>query len=325
MKSIFKKILLKNVKRHLGKDRAEKVSAYSIAKEAIKLHVTVQHFLKDVVFISVGILSAGFGLKSFLLPNGFIDGGVTGISLLTEALTNYPLSLLIVVINVPFIILGYFQIGKSFSVKSVFAIIGLAIVLATINYPIITSDKLLVAVFGGFFLGAGIGLSVRGGGVLDGTEVLAIYLSKKTGLTIGDLILGFNILIFASAAYLLSIEVALYSILTYLTASKTVDFVIEGVEEYIGLTIISAHSEEIRIMIIEKMGRGVTIYDGKRGFGKQGENLNRTDIIYSVITRLELTKFKTEIEKLDPNAFIVMNSVRDLKGGMIKKRVFKEK
>jgi len=325
VKSIFKQILLGNIKRHLGKDRAEKISDYSIAKQAIKLQVTAKRLLKDVIFISVGILSAGFGLKSFLLPNGFIDGGVTGISLLTQAVTKYPLPVLIVLINVPFVILGYFQIGKSFSVKSVFAILGLAIALATINYPIITSDKLLVAVFGGFFLGAGIGLSVRGGGVLDGTEVLAIYLSRKTGLTLGDLILIFNIFIFASAAYLLSIEAALYSILTYLAASKTVDFVIEGVEEYIGVTIISPHSEDIRVMIIEKLGRGVTIYDGKRGFGKRGDNLNKTDIIYSVITRLELTKFQTEIQKIDPNAFIVMNSVKDLKGGMIKKRIFKEK
>jgi len=323
VKSLFKKIILDTIKRHLGEDRAVKISDYAIAKQAIKIQVTALRLLKDIVFISIGVLSAGFGLKGFLLPNGFIDGGVTGISLLTEALTDYPLSILIVLINVPFIILGYFQIGKAFAIKSVIAILGLAIVLVTIDYPIITSDKLLVAVFGGFFLGAGIGLSVRGGGVLDGTEVLAIYLSRKKGLTIGDLILIFNIIIFSSAAYLLSMETALYSILTYLAASKTVDFIIEGVEEYIGVTIISTHSEEIRVMIIEEMGRGVTIYYGKRGFGKRGENLNKTDIIYSVITRLELAKFQTEIQKIDPNAFIVMNSVKDLKGGMIKKRVFK--
>ena len=204
------------------------------------------------------------------------------------------------------------------------AIVGLAIALALINYPIITPDKLLVAIFGGFFLGAGIGLSVRGGGVLDGTEVLAIYLSRKMGMTIGDLILGFNIIIFSIAAYLLSVETALYSILTYLAASKTVDFIVEGIDEYIGVTVISSHSEEIRVMITEKLGRGVTMYSGKRGFGKRGENLDKTDILYSVVTRLEINKLKTEIQKIDPNAFIVMNSVKDLKGGMIKKRRFKE-
>jgi len=324
MKPIFNKIIIETTKRHLGKDRADKISNYVIAKQSIKLKVTATRLFKDIVFISIGILSAGFGLKGFLLPNGFIDGGVTGISLLTEALTNYPLPILLVIINAPFIILGYFQIGKSFAIKSIVAIVGLAIALTWIDFPIITSDKLLVAVFGGVFLGAGIGLSVRGGGVLDGTEVLAIYLGRKTGLTIGDFILVFNIFIFSIAAYLLSIETALYSILTYLAASKSVDFVIEGVEEYIGVTIISTHSEEIRVMIIEKMGRGVTIYDGKRGFGKRGENLNKTDIIYSVITRLELTRLQTEVQKIDPNAFIVMNSVKDLKGGMIKKRQFRE-
>lgn len=325
MKSWFQRLILQTFKVHLGKERVEQVSDYVIAKESLKLKVTATHLIKDIIFISLGILSAGFGLKGFLLPNGFIDGGVTGISLLTEILTDYPLSILIVVINAPFILLGYFTIGKSFAIKSVLAIIGLAVTLALVNYPIITSDKLLIAVFGGFFLGAGIGLSVRGGSVLDGTEVLAIYLGRKTGLTIGDLILVFNIIIFSTVAYLLSVETALYSILTYLSASKTIDFVIEGVEEYIGVTIISPHSEDIRVMIIEKMGRGITIYDGKRGYGKRGENLDKTDIIYSVITRLEIAKLHKEVEKIDPNAFVVMNSVKDLKGGMIKKRHFNEK
>lgn len=293
-----------------------------VDKELLNARIITWQLLRDVVFISLGILSAGFGLKGFLLPNGFIDGGVTGISLLIKELTDYSLSILIIVINIPFIALGYFQIDKSFVVKSIIAIVGLAITLVLIDYPIITSDKLLVAVFGGFFLGAGIGLSVRGGGVLDGTEVLAIYLSRKTGLSIGDFVLIFNILIFSTAAYFLSLEVALYSILTYLSASKTMDFIIEGIEEYIGVTIISSHHEKIRMMIIEELGKGVTIYQGKEGFGKQGENPDSTNIVYCVITRLEIGKFQNEILKLDPTAFIVMNSVRDLKGGMIKKRQF---
>lgn len=318
MDSLFQRA----IKKYLGTNN---VSDYFVAKQFVSFKVTVKSLLKDIVFIALGILAAGFGLKGFLLPNHFIDGGVTGISLLAEELTNYPLYILIVIINAPFIILGYFQIGKSFAIKSSLAILGLSCALVFINYPIITSDKLLVAVFGGFFLGAGIGLSVRGGSVLDGTEVLAVYLGRKTGLTIGDLIFIFNIIIFSTAAYLLSIETAMYSILTYLTAAKTIDFIIEGVEEYIGVTIISNHSEEIRLMIIGKMGKGVTIYNGKSGFGKKGENLIEQDIIYSVITRLEISKIKTEIEKIDPNAFLIMNSVKDLKGGMIKKRQFKEK
>ena len=285
----------------------------------------IKNLFKNLFFITLGVIAAGFGLKGFLLPNGFIDGGVTGISLLVEALTDYPLSLLIVIINAPFIILGYFQLGKLFAIKSIVAIVGLAFALLVIDYPIITSDKLLIAVFGGFFLGSGIGLAIRGGGVLDGTEVLAIYLTKKTGFTIGDLILIFNIIIFAVAAYLLSIETAMYSILTYLTASKTVNLVVEGVEEYIGVTIISTHSEDIRIMIIEKMGKGVTIYNGKRGFGKRGENLNTTDVIYSVITRLEMSKLQNEIQKIDANAFIVMNKVMDLQGGHLPRNKYFKK
>ena len=282
----------------------------------------MKNLLKHAFFISLGVLSAGFGLKGFLLPNGFIDGGITGISLLFEALTNYPLALLIVIINTPFIILGYFQIGKLFTIKSIAAISGLAFALIFVDYPIITSDKFLIPVFGGFFLGSGIGLTIRGGGVLDGTEVLAIYLTKKTGLTIGDLIFIFNIIIFAIAAYLLSIETALYSILTYLTASKTVNIVVDGVEEYIGVTIISSKSEEIRIMIIEEMGKGVTIYNGKRGYSKTGNNLNNTDVIYSVITRLEMTRLQTEIQKIDSDAFIIMNKVMDLQGGHLPKNKF---
>ena len=294
----------------------------TVIQKKSNFNLTVKNLLKHVFFISLGVLSAGFGLKGFLLPNGFIDGGVTGISLLFEALTNYPLALLIVIINAPFIVLGYFQIGKLFTIKSIAAISGLALALIFIDYPIITSDKLLIAVFGGFFLGSGIGLTIRGGGVLDGTEVLAIYLTKKTGLTIGDLILIFNIIIFAVAAYLLSVETALYSILTYLTASKTVNLVVEGVEEYIGVTIVSTKSEEIRIMIIEEMGKGVTIYNGKRGYGKRGENLNKTDVIYSVITRLEMTRLQTEIQKIDSDAFIIMNKVMDLQGGHLPKNKF---
>ena len=314
--------LLKSLKNLLGK-RGEHITEMELAKQSISLRDNFKRWIKEFVFLVVGVLSAGFGLHGFLLPNDFIDGGVTGISLLTGVLTGYPLPILIVVINIPFIILGYFQIGRSFVIKSVIAILGLALALNYIHYPIITSDKLLVSVFGGFFLGAGIGLSVRGGGVLDGTEVLAIYLGRKTGLTIGDLILLFNIVIFSTAAYLLSIEIALYSILTYLSASKTVDFVIEGVEEYIGVIIISKRSEAVRLMVTEKMGRGVTIYMGKSGFGNR-EELKRSEILYSVITRLEIGRMQNEIKAIDPEAFIVMNSVRDLKGGMIKKRQFKE-
>lgn len=277
-------------------------------------------FLKDWIFIVLGTISAAFGLKGFLLPNSFIDGGVTGISLILTELTNIPFSILLVVINIPFIILAFSTINKQFAFRSFFAILLLALTVHFIPFPIITDDKLLIAVFGGFFLGLGIGLAIRGGSVIDGTEVLAVYLGRNTTLTIGDVILIFNIVIFMVAASVFSIEIALYAMLTYLAASKTVDFVVSGIEEYVGVTIISEKHEEIRLAIIENLGRGCTLYYGKNGFAKRGETLKKTDIVYTLITRLELSKLKAEVENIDKDAFIVMHSIKDVKGGMIKKR-----
>lgn len=279
--------------------------------------------IKDVLFISLGVLSAAFGLKGFLLPNNFLDGGAMGISLLTNVLTGIDLSYLVVVINAPFIIIAYTQVSKIFAAKTLVAIIALAVCLAIFDFPSITDDKLLIAVFGGFFLGAGIGLSIRGGSVIDGTEVLAIYTSRKTTLTVGDIILILNIIIFGVAAYLINVEIALYAILTYLAASKTVDFVVHGIEEYTSVMIVSQKSDEIKKAITENMGRGVTILKGKSGYGKQGHRNSDIDVIYSVITRLELQRLKIEISKIDENAFVVENSVNDIKGGMIKKHPFR--
>lgn len=289
--------------------------------QAIRVRrINVARIIKDTFFISLGILSATFGLKGFLLPDGFLDGGAVGISLLINALTGINLSYLIVLINIPFIIIGYTQVSKLFALKTLVAIVALAICIAIIDFPLITHDKLLISFFGGFFLGLGIGLSIRGGSVLDGTEVLAIYTSRNTALTVGDFILILNILIFSVAAYLLNIETALYAILTYLVASKIVDFVVHGIEEYTSVIIVSLKSDLIKKAIIEKMGRGVTILKGKSGFGKQGHREMDIDVIYTVITRLELQKLKTEIAKIDEEAFVVENSVNDIKGGMIKKR-----
>jgi len=277
-------------------------------------------YIKDFILIISGIVSAGLGLKGFLLPNNFIDGGVTGISLLTAFSTGLPVSLLIIIINIPFIIMGYFQVSKIFAFKTMLAIGGLALCLIFIPYPIVTTDKLLIAIFGGFFLGTGIGLAIRGGSVIDGTEILALYVSKKTTLTVGDVILFINIIIFSAAAILLGIEKAFYSVLIYLAASKAVDFIIEGIDEYTGVTIISDKSDEIRKAIIEKTGRGVTIFSGKKGFGKRGEVDHEIDIVYTVITRLEISKLKSDIDNIDENAFVVFQSINDTKGGMVKKR-----
>jgi len=299
----------------------------SIANEEIEpfvknIKVEISHAIKETIFIIIGVFSAGFGLKGFLLPNHFIDGGATGISLLLQNTTALSLGILLIIVNLPFLILATRTIGLKFALKSIIAISFLAIVVHFVDYPIITQDKLLIAVFGGFFLGLGIGLSMRGGSVIDGTEVLAIFLSRKLSITVGDVLLLINIIIFSFGAYILSVETALYAILTYLAAGRTVDFVVDGVEEYVGLTIISEEHELIRLMITEKLRRACTIYAGKGGFGTKGKSYDK-DIIYTVVTRLELAKFHTEIDKIDKNAFIIMGVVKDLKGGMIKRKPLK--
>lgn len=324
MNPFWTQVIIQTTLRHKSKKPEDKegLSNYRLAKSYREFLITIKRHIKDFILITIGIFSASFGFKGFLLTNHFIDGGATGISLLISALTEIPLYLLIICVNIPFILLGYKVMGKQFAIKTALAITGLAIVLATVTFPNVTDDNLLVAIFGGFFLGAGIGFAIRGGAVIDGTEVLAIFLSRKLGTTIGDIIIAINVIIFGAAAYLLGVEIALYSMITYLAASKTLDFIVEGIEEYIGVTIVSSHSEEIRQMIINKLGRGVTVYNGKSGYGKRGETRN-VEIIYTVVTRLELNKLTTEIEKIEPNAFVVMNSVKDTKGGMIKKRSLK--
>jgi len=318
------KIIAQEIRRTLGKNANDPVSKYETAKGLWRLRKTFFRELRSVLMMLMGVMSAGFGLQGFLIPNKLIDGGVMGISLLINKQFGISLSLLIIGINLPFILLGWKQISRIFSVKSIIAIALLALVVAIFPFPHVTNDKLLVAVFGGFFIGAGIGLCIRGGGVIDGTEVLAIFLSRKRSLSVGDFILIFNIGIFSVAAYVLSVEAALYSILTYLAASKTVDFILEGIEEFTGVTIISPHSEEIADFIKYKMGRGLTVYSGKRGFGKRGSSEENTDIIFTVVTRLEISRLTNEIERLDPNAFIVMQSIKDTRGGMVKKRPLKE-
>ncbi|MES2430849.1 MAG: YitT family protein [Bacteroidota bacterium] len=322
MRNFWKKIIIENILEEKDPTHGEEYSSFELAKGYRELKINVFRWVKDILLIAIGIISATFGLEGFLIPNRFVDGGATGISLLTHEVTHFPLYLLILLINIPFVYLGYKLISKQFAIKTAMAISGLAIAVATIHFQPVTDDKLLVSVFGGFFLGAGIGLSVRGGAVIDGTEVLAIYLSRRLGTTIGDIIIGINIIVFSVAAYVLSVEAALYSLITYLAASKTLDFVIEGIEEYTGVTIISSHNEEIREMIISELGRGVTVYKGKKGYGKTGETAD-VDIVYTIVTRLELNKLNTEISKIDPNSFVVMSAVKDTKGGIIKKRRLK--
>lgn len=285
------------------------------AKSKNKTLRRILHVGWDVLLIVAGILSAGLGLKGFLLSSHFIDGGVTGVSMLLSSVLGWKLSILILVINLPFIVLGYKQIGSKFAIKSILAIAGLALCLAFVKYPYITPDKLLTAVFGGFFIGAGIGLAIRGGAVLDGTEIAALLISKSSQLLkVGDVILLLNVVIFSAAAFFLGIESALYSMLTYFAASKTIDFLIHGVDEHTAITIISEKSDEIRKAIVRDLKRGVTVYKGEGGLDRASQ-----DILFCVVTRLEIGGVKKVVREIDDAAFIVVYPLADAEGGVTKK------
>src|SRR5579871_5526 len=283
-------------------------------------------YFSDLILIIIGVMTAGFSLKGFLVPNDFFDGGVTGISLLIHEIlmhTSYKINLayIIVIANLPFIIMGIYSINKRFAAKTFFCIVMLGLCLQYVPYPVITSDKLLVSIFGGFFLGVGIGLTMRAGCAVDGIEVLALYTWRRTSFTISEIILALNIIIFAIAASHFGLPVALYSMLTYFTATKTVDYVVEGIEAYTGVTIISGKSEIIKERLVNELGRGITVYKGERGFlpGKF-EIHSEVDIIFTVITRLELRKLKNLVNDVDPNAFVFASTIKEASGGIIKRR-----
>jgi len=271
--------------------------------------------LLNTTLIGAGILSASMGLKGFLLSSNFIDGGVTGVSMLLANVTPLPLSVWLPLVNAPFVALGYRQLGRAFAIRSALAIGGLSAVLATVHFPDVTPDRLLTALFGGFFIGAGIGLAVRGGAVLDGTEIAALLISKRSGaLKVGDLILGFNVVVFLAAMTILGVEPALYSILTYLAAARTLNFVIYGLEEYTAITIVSAASPQIRERIVGELQRGVTVYKGYGGMSGVEQ-----DILYCVVTRLEIGRIKTIVRAVDPHAFVVSHALADAEGGVVKR------
>ncbi|MGZ5436142.1 MAG: YitT family protein [Pyrinomonadaceae bacterium] len=279
--------------------------------------------LLNFALIVGGIFSAAFGLKGFLLSSRFIDGGVTGVSMLLSDIFHAPLSILILVINLPFVAIGYRQIGRAFAIKSVLSIAGLSLVLAFVKFPDITPDKLLTAVFGGFFIGAGIGLAIRGGAVLDGTEIAALLVSRTSNLlNVGDVILILNIFIFLTAAFFLGVDSALYSILTYAAASKTIDFLLHGIEEYRGVTIVSAKSQEIKDAIMNQLHRGVTVYKSTGGLGTTGWTEEEREILYCVVTRLEISRIKNAVTEIDPTAFIATHALSDVHGGLVKKPIF---
>ncbi len=278
--------------------------------------------LVNIGLIVAGIFSAAFGLKGFLLSSHFIDGGVTGISMLVWNIFGIPLPLLLVIFNLPFIAFGYKHIGRTFAFKSTFGIVGLALCLGFVDFPDVTPDKLLTAVFGGLFIGAGIGLAIRGGSVLDGTEIAALWISRRSYLFhVGDVILMVNVIIFIMAAFFISVESAMYSILTYVAATKAIDFLIHGVEEYTAITIVSSKSDEIREAITSRLHRGVTALKGSGGVGSTGVDESERDILYCVVTRLEIGLIKAAVGEIDDQAFVTTHTLTDVEGGLLKRQI----
>jgi uncharacterized membrane-anchored protein YitT (DUF2179 family) len=274
--------------------------------------------LLNIILMAAGIFSAAMGIKGFLLSSHFIDGGVTGVSMLASQVTGVPLPVLLPAINLPFVALGLHQMGALFALRSTIGIAGLALVLAFVPFPDVTPDLVLTAVFGGFFLGAGIGLAIRGGAVLVGTEIAALLISRRGDLLrVGDVILAFNVVLFVSAIALLGVEPALYSILTYVAAARTLDFVLHGIDEYTAITVVSDHNAQIRQRIMDALGRGVTLF---RVFG--GLSGQERDILYCVVTRLEVGKVKAIVREIDPDAFVVYHALAGAEGGVVKTRGF---
>ena len=277
--------------------------------------------IQDSLLMIFGVLIAAFALKCFLVPNRFFDGGVTGASLLLHELYHFHLAAVIILLNLPLIILSVFTVGRKFAIRTLLSVVLLGISLWLMPDFAITSDKLLIAIFGGVFLGIGIGLVMRAGAALDGIEVLALYTLKRTSFTITEIILGLNVMIFAVAAFYFGVETALYSVLTYFAATRSIDYVVEGIQAYTGVTIISGKSEVIKYELVNNLGRGITVFKGERGFLPGQFDISADcDIIFTVITRLELRKLKNLVYEVDPKAFVFANTIKEAAGGIIKRR-----
>ncbi len=275
----------------------------------------IEREARNTALILAGVLAAGFGIEGFLVPGGFIDGGVTGVSMLLARLTAIPLPVWLPLLNLPFLAVGYRQLGAAFAVRGALAIGALAVALVVVPYPHVTQDPVLEAVFGGFFLGGGIGLAVRGSAVLDGTEIAALLISRRSHLLkVGDVILAFNVALFLVAMRTLGVEPALYSILTFLAAARTLDFVIYGLEEFTAVTIFSRESRAIKNALIGDLGRGVSVL---RGYG--GLSGDEQEVLYCVVTRLEVGRVKTIVRAHDRAAFVVYHALADVDGGVVKR------
>lgn len=274
-----------------------------------------------VVSILLGALCSAFALRGFLVPNKFFDGGVTGVSLLLHEFYHVSIAYLIVLMNLPFVLLAVRLVDRAFALRMLFAVIAFALCLLIVPYPMVTNDRLLVAIFGGVFLGLGAGLAMRGGAALDGIEVLALYTGRSLAYTTSEIILGLNVIIFAVAAIMLGLETALYSTLTYFAASRTANFVVDGVEQYTDVTIVSGEADAIKRMIVLELRRGITVYKGERGFLPDDfETSVPVDIINTVVTRLDIPRLRSAVHAIDPAAFIVTSNAREALGGVLSRR-----
>ncbi|PKG43479.1 YitT family protein [Psychroflexus sp. MES1-P1E] len=283
----------------------------------------MKRILSEIFQIAIGIFLASIGLKMFLLPNGFLDGGATGIAILLSELFDIDISFFLILVSIPFLTLAWFSLSRRIFIKSLISILLLAVIIHFENFASVTEDKLLIAIFGGLFLGAGIGLSIRNGAVLDGSEILGIVVNEHLGISIGRVILFFNVILFGSTALLLSLEIAMYSILTFIVTAKVIDVMIEGFEDYVGLMIVSENTTSINEELIRVVGTGTTLYRGSEGFGKRGLQA-KNDIIHTVINRIDIRRTYNLIDSIDKNAFIIEFDVNHIKGGIYTKVLSKE-
>lgn len=276
---------------------------------------------KHLTYNILGVILITFALKGFMIPNKFLDGGITGISILLHETTHLPYGLIMLVLNIPFLFLGKKLLGPTFAVQTALTILLLAIVISVLPIPVVTSDRLLIALFGGGIIGTGMGFCIRGRSAADGAEILAVMTTRKIGLNTTEVIFGMNTLIFLAAAWSFGVSTALYSIVTYFAAVKSLDYVSNGIEHYTSLHIISSQSETIKSIIVNRFGKGIAILKGERGFLPGNFHVSTDcDIIVTVVTRLELLRIKDAVKEADPDAFMYTQYIHEASGGVLSRK-----
>jgi uncharacterized membrane-anchored protein YitT (DUF2179 family) len=277
---------------------------------------TPLEIIRRIIFIIIGAILVGVALEIFLINNSIIDGGVTGISIMSSYLSSVPIGIFLFVLNLPFLILGYKTIGKTFALSTLLGVIVLSIT-TTLLHPVqaFTDDIFLAAVFGGIFLGAGTGIVIRAGGSLDGTEIVAILLNRKSPFSVGETVMFINFFILGSAGFVYSWDRAMFSLIAYYIAFKVIDLTLEGFDESKSCWIISDHNKVIGEAIVARLGRGVTFLHGEGGYSG-----DQKKVIFCVINRLEEAKLKSIVNELDPVAFLAVGNIHDVKGGRFKKK-----